>query len=147
MLKWNLKAEEIVKRQTGSKFPSKPFRLKTAFQRGKKVYCKYLIFTAVNQHVTVLFGQVFYFLFLMLVRSWKSCLCCDRKLSSSNSSVYPTKTCNIFFFKSFMTYWTLSMSSIQCVQYFFFCVTEHILWFFLSPAIKRYHMYELWIDC
>lgn len=53
---------QIAKTQTApQKWPLKPFRLKTAFQRGKKkeVNYKYLIFTAVNHHVTVLFGQVF----------------------------------------------------------------------------------------
>lgn len=120
---WNryLKARENKHAVSGLQ---KPFRLKTAFQRkGKKeVDCKYLIFTAVNHRVTVLFGQVFFFVFLFLVRSRKSYFCCDNMLPSSKPSVWPEKHAMYFFSffsQYFMTHWTPSMNCIQCAQYVF----------------------------
>lgn len=121
-------------------------RLLSKKKKKKKWIVNILFFTAVNHRVTVLFGQVFFFVFLFLVRSQKSYFCCDNMLPSSKPSVWPEKHA-MYFFSIFHDPLNTECELHSVCAVCFFCVNEHMLWLFLRPAIKRYHMYELWMDC
>lgn len=120
--------------------------LKLFPKKKKGCRCKYLIFTAVKHRVTVLFGQVFVFIFLFLVRSWKS----HFYWNSIIPPRIPLSDQNIrqhIFFSIFHDPLNTVWIAFSVCNMFFFCVSEHMLWLFWSSAIKRYHTYELWMDC